>query len=338
MRISARRFTSLGLLFAALLLITAGIAAPAGARPTSFTPVLAFQWSGGGQGGDQRCSEPFTLSGGQQALSVYSLAWAGPGAAPLAGWWVQAIGDTRVIPAGYEGDLPYVGGFRAYYPMQMGESSITTYLPAGRYVVCSDTFDCSWSLAMWEQRLSLDVASFSPAAAPVGAKVTITGSAFDGATQVVFNGCVTTNFTVDSATQITAVVPKGATSGPIGVTTPTDAAVSADHFTVLTAAVVAQPGVAPALHLRGLKGGCLKLGQSVSVTGSAAGLAGRMVVLSAQRQAGSDWLACGTSSASGSIAWTFRPAKAGTYRVRATIAGTATTAAASTKWVAFKVR
>jgi hypothetical protein len=243
MRTPAQRLASFGLLFAALLLLAAGVAAPAGAHATRFTPVLVCDWSGGGPGVDQRSSEPFTLFGGQQSLSVYSEPWTGSYVSPLGGWRVESIGSTTVIPEGYEGDHPYGGGFFAYYPMAMGESSITLFLPAGRYVVSSDTHDCSWSIAVWEQRPSLDVTGFSPSSAPVGAKVTITGTAFEGASEVAFHGCVTSDFTVDSATQITATVPKGATSGRIGVTTPSDSAVSGARFTVLTSpAAVTGPG------------------------------------------------------------------------------------------------
>jgi hypothetical protein len=63
--------------------------------------------------------------------------------------------------------------------------------------------------------------------------VVITGSKFTGATAVTFNGTPVTSFTVDSPTQITAVVPAGATSGPISVTTPLGSATSATSFTVL---------------------------------------------------------------------------------------------------------
>ncbi len=61
------------------------------------------------------------------------------------------------------------------------------------------------------------VTSFTPLAGPPGASVTIAGSGFSGATTVRFNGTVAT-FTPGSDTSLTAVVPTGATSGPISVT------------------------------------------------------------------------------------------------------------------------
>ena len=69
-----------------------------------------------------------------------------------------------------------------------------------------------------------------PSSGTVGASIIITGQNFTGATMVTFNGA-SSKFTVDSPTQITAVVPVGVTAGPIAVTTPAGAATSAANFT-----------------------------------------------------------------------------------------------------------
>jgi IPT/TIG domain-containing protein len=73
--------------------------------------------------------------------------------------------------------------------------------------------------------------SFSPASGTAGTSVTIAGSGFAGATHVAFNGIAAT-FTVNSAIQITAAVPSGATTGKISVTTPAGTAISTTSFTV----------------------------------------------------------------------------------------------------------
>jgi macrolide-specific efflux system membrane fusion protein len=65
----------------------------------------------------------------------------------------------------------------------------------------------------------------------VGSSVTMVGSGFTGATAVAFNGRAAT-FTVNSDTQITAIVPSGATSGSVTVTAPGGTATSAASFTV----------------------------------------------------------------------------------------------------------
>lgn len=76
------------------------------------------------------------------------------------------------------------------------------------------------------------VTSFSPSSGPRGTVVTITGTGFTGATQVEFGGAATTEFTVNSATQIVATVPQNAVTGPISVTTNGGTGTSASNFTV----------------------------------------------------------------------------------------------------------
>ncbi|WP_005036036.1 dockerin type I domain-containing protein [Holophaga foetida] len=75
--------------------------------------------------------------------------------------------------------------------------------------------------------------SFTPTSALEGASVTLTGTAFTGATSVTFGGVAAT-FTVNSATQITATVPIGAVTGKISVTTPAGVSQSSLDFTVIT--------------------------------------------------------------------------------------------------------
>jgi hypothetical protein len=84
------------------------------------------------------------------------------------------------------------------------------------------------------------VTAFSPAKGSAGAAVTITGTNLTGATLVKFNGA-TAAFTVKSATKITAVVPSGATSGKISVTTPGGVATSTGSFTVTVLKVALSP-------------------------------------------------------------------------------------------------
>jgi hypothetical protein len=79
------------------------------------------------------------------------------------------------------------------------------------------------------------ITSFNPTSGPIGTSVEITGSGFTDApsnvSAVTFNGTAAT-FTVDSNVQITAIVPAGATDGPIAVTDSEGTATSATNFDV----------------------------------------------------------------------------------------------------------
>ena len=81
-------------------------------------------------------------------------------------------------------------------------------------------------------KVPASITGFTPGSGPVGTTVVITGIAFTGATAVAVNGIVATTFTVDSDTQITVVVPAGATTGKIKVTTGGGAVSSSTNFTV----------------------------------------------------------------------------------------------------------
>jgi uncharacterized repeat protein (TIGR03803 family) len=76
------------------------------------------------------------------------------------------------------------------------------------------------------------IRSFSPTSGPVGTAVVITGNSLTGATKVTFGGVKATSFTVNSDTQVTAIVPATAKTGKIAITTPSGAVSSSGIFTV----------------------------------------------------------------------------------------------------------
>lgn len=76
------------------------------------------------------------------------------------------------------------------------------------------------------------ITSFSPTSGPVGTSVTITGNSFTKATSVTFGGVAATSYQVISDTQVDALVPTGAVTGPIAVTTAGGTGTSATNFTV----------------------------------------------------------------------------------------------------------
>ena len=103
------------------------------------------------------------------------------------------------------------------------------------------------------------VSSFTPSSGWPGSSVTISGSAFTGATAVTFDGLAAA-FTVDSDSQITATVPPAATTGPISVTTPSGTGGSPASFTVTAQPAPAVSGVSPS---------SARVGSSVTISGSA---------------------------------------------------------------------
>jgi concanavalin A-like lectin/glucanase superfamily protein/IPT/TIG domain-containing protein len=81
------------------------------------------------------------------------------------------------------------------------------------------------------------ISGFTPTSGPVGTSVTIAGSNFTGATAVNIGNVAAASFVVNSATQITAAVKSGASTGPITVTTPAGTDTSApQNFTVTVTA------------------------------------------------------------------------------------------------------
>ena len=135
------------------------------------------------------------------------------------------------------------------------------------------------------------VTGISPASGTTGTNVILTGANLTQVGSVQFNK-VNAFFTVNSATQITAIVPKGAATGAVSVVAPAGTGTSATNFT-LTSISVPNDNFASAQVISGNSG---------SVTGSTAG---------ATRQSGEPNHAWNVGGASIWYAWT-APAS-GTY-------------------------
>jgi uncharacterized repeat protein (TIGR03803 family) len=76
------------------------------------------------------------------------------------------------------------------------------------------------------------ITGFSPPSGPVGTAVAIAGNSFTGTTKVTFGGVAATSYQVIKDTEVDALVPTGAVTGPIVVTTPGGSGTSATNFTV----------------------------------------------------------------------------------------------------------
>jgi hypothetical protein len=78
------------------------------------------------------------------------------------------------------------------------------------------------------------ISSFAPTSGSVGTSVLINGTNLSSVTGVQFNGITASVWKIVSATQLSATIPLGATTGPIKVSTPTTSATSSTAFTITT--------------------------------------------------------------------------------------------------------
>jgi hypothetical protein len=85
------------------------------------------------------------------------------------------------------------------------------------------------------------ITSFSPTKAVQGTSVTINGSGFVNGATVTLNGSPVSTVTFVSSARLKAIVPAGATSGPISVTVPAGTAQSATSFVVLPKVTDVEP-------------------------------------------------------------------------------------------------
>jgi len=148
------------------------------------------------------------------------------------------VGSKVIITgSGFTGatSVVFTGGVPAAFIVD-SDSQVTAVVPVGAVsgsVSVTTPGGTGTSATAFVVGSAVGVSSFTPAASVVGAKVTIAGWGFTGATSVVFTSGVSATFTVDSDLQITAVVPAGAVSGPVSVTTPNGTGMSDTDFTVI---------------------------------------------------------------------------------------------------------
>lgn len=76
------------------------------------------------------------------------------------------------------------------------------------------------------------ITNLDPASGSVGTQVGIVGGGFAAATKVTFGGVKATSFTVAAPNLIQAIVPAGAKTGKVAVTTPNGTSTSKEKFTV----------------------------------------------------------------------------------------------------------
>jgi uncharacterized repeat protein (TIGR03803 family) len=164
---------------------------------------------------------------------IYRLATGAPSFVSPIPWWGKVGASIGLLGQGFTGTTEVsFNGTPATFTV-VSNTYLTATVPDGATTGLITVVTPSTSLT--SNRIFLVtpfIASFDPTSGPVGTPVTITGTSFTGATKVTFGGVKATTFSVDSDTQITAIVPNGAKTGKIQVTTPGGTATSASSFVV----------------------------------------------------------------------------------------------------------
>ncbi len=172
-------------------------------------------------------------------------------------------GAVVIGGGGSEGSFSQNAGWSA--PIAFGPTLESTQWSFGSGYMGAPTPVSGWAICAQEQPPAPTVSGVSPASGPVagGTSVVITGTNLTGATAVTFGTAgPAAGFTVNSATQITAIAPAdSAATVDITVTTPggTSATSAADRFTYLPAPTVTT--ISPA-------SGTTAGGSTVTITGT----------------------------------------------------------------------
>jgi subtilisin family serine protease len=180
-----------------------------------------------------------------------------PGSSITSAWFTSTTAVNTI--SGTSMASPHVAGAAALY---LAANSTATPAQVASALITSSTPNKVTSPGTGSPNRLLFVGTDAPAAppvitslsqttGPVGSTVLINGSGFTGATRVDFNGTASTVFAVNSDTQITAIVPSGAQSGSVTVTTPT-AVSNGVAFTVTSTPVEAVPNAPTNLATRSI--------------------------------------------------------------------------------------
>lgn len=125
------------------------------------------------------------------------------------------------------------GGVSAANIKPLGATFLFATVPAGALTgSVTVTTDGTTLTSNQQFRVKPQLLSFNPPNGSVGTQVTITGVGFTQTNGVGFGDNVPAQFTVNSDTEVTATVPAGAQTGPIGVVTKGGTAISSAIFTV----------------------------------------------------------------------------------------------------------
>ncbi len=126
-----------------------------------------------------------------------------------------------------------IGGKAASFTVN-SDTQVTATVPAGAKTGQKITITTAGGTATSPTAFTVvpSITGFSPSSGPAGTSVAISGNSLTGTTKVAFGGVAATSFQVIKDTEVDALVPAGAVTGPIAVTTPGGTATSATNFTV----------------------------------------------------------------------------------------------------------
>jgi hypothetical protein len=127
------------------------------------------------------------------------------------------------------GFCQWIGGKPATFTVN-SDTQVTAKVPAGAKTG-KITITTAGGIATSTSNFSVvpSISSFSPTSGPVGTAVTILGNSFTGATN---GGVAATSYQVINDTKVDALVPSGAVTGPIAITTVGGTGSSLTNFTV----------------------------------------------------------------------------------------------------------
>lgn len=125
-----------------------------------------------------------------------------------------------------------IGGKTATFKV-VSDKEVTAVIPAGAKNAQSIVIKTAGgSVSKGPFAVEPKITSFTPTSGPVGTEVKISGTTFTGASKVVFDGVDATSFEVVNDSQVDAIVPSGAKTGVIQITTPGGTGTSTTSFTV----------------------------------------------------------------------------------------------------------
>jgi uncharacterized repeat protein (TIGR03803 family) len=125
-----------------------------------------------------------------------------------------------------------VGGLAATFKV-VSDKEVTAVVPAGAKNAESIVITTAGgSASKGPFAVEPKITSFTPTSGPVATEVKISGTTFTGTSKVAFDGVDATSFEVVNDSLVDAIVPSGAKTGAIQITTPAGTATSTTSFTV----------------------------------------------------------------------------------------------------------